>query len=148
MLWFTDMISYQMDGVPVTDEKYIKRKMGPVPATILRTIKELEREGKIMVCGRTAYYDPYQYISLKDPDVSCLSDDARRLAKTVINFVCGLTANEISDFTHDEVWNAAKEGEEIPLFATLASGKGAITEEVKAWAESIVEEIESVRDAA
>ena len=147
-LWFTDLISYQESGAPVTDEKYVKRKMGPVPATILRTLQELQQEGKIMVRGRTAYYDPYKYISLEEPDVSFLSDDDRRLAKVAISFVCGHTAHEISDFTHDGVWDAAREGEEIPLFATLASGRGCITDEVKAWAESNVEEIEGEKAAA
>lgn len=142
VLWFTDLTSYQMTGASVTSEKYVKRKMGPVPATILRTIRELEQEGKIVVRGREAYYDPYKYISLKDPEVGCLSEGDRRLAKDAINFVCGHSANEISDTTHDEVWSAAREGEEIPLYATLATGMGEITDDVKMWAESIVQEID------
>lgn len=147
-LWFTDMTSYQMTGASVTSEKYVKRKMGPVPATILRTIRELEQEGKIVVRGRKTYYDPYHYISLVDPDVRCLSQSDRSLAREAINFVCGHSANEISDTTHDEVWSAAKEGEEIPLYATLATGKGTITDDVKIWAESIVQELEGEKASA
>ena len=146
-LWFTDMTSYQMTGASVTSEKYVRRKMGPVPATILRTIRELEQEGKIVVQGRKTYYDPYRYISLVDPD-SCLSQSDRSLAREAINFVCGHSANEISNTTHDEVWSAAKEGEEIPLYATLATGKGTITDDVKIWAESIVQELEDEKASA
>ena len=50
-------------------------------------------------------------------------------------------AGEISELTHEEIWEAAQEGEEVPLYATLASGKGEITERVKKWAESVVEKL-------
>ena len=139
-LWFTDMFAYQANGVPVTGERYIKRKMGPVPATILAVLRELQQEGKIIVQGREHYYDPNKYISLKDPDLSLLSDHDCSTAKVALGFVCQHTANEISDFTHDGVWSAAKEGEEIPLYATLAAERGVITDDVKAWAEAVVQE--------
>ena len=138
-LWFTDMLAYQANGVSVTSEKYIKRKNGPVPATILATLEELEAEEKIMIRQPENHYDARKFICLLPPDVSLLSDDACVLTKYVLDFVCEHSANMVSEITHEEVWHAAQEGEEIPMYATLATGKGAITDEVRGWAESIVQ---------
>lgn len=141
-LWFTDKLAYQGNGEPVTGEKYVKRRMGPVPATILRTLRELEKENKIEIHERESNYGATKYISCSEPDLLPLSSANRNLAKAVLNFVCGYTATEISEFTHDEAWDAALEGEEIPLFATLITGEGAITDETKEWAEKVVLGIE------
>ena len=141
-LWFTDMLAYQEIGTSVTGARYIKRKMGPVPKAVLPTLRELQEESKIVIQERTNYYDSRKFISILDPDVSLLSDSDRQTARAVLNFVCNNTANEISDITHDEVWRAAMEGEEIPLVATLATGRGAITKDTKKWAGEIVREIE------
>lgn len=138
-LWFTDMLAYQANGVSVTREKYIKRKNGPVPATILATLEELEKEEKIMIRQPEHHYDSRKFICLVAPDESLLSDDERILAKHVLDFVCEHSANKISEITHEEIWHAAQEGEEIPMYATLATGQGVITDEVKNWAESIVQ---------
>lgn len=137
-LWFTDMYSYWVNGVSVTGEKYVKRRKGPVPATVLATLEELKADEIIAVIEPQHQYDTRKYISLIAPDAGALSSSERELAREVVAFVCGKTANEISDMTHEEVWHAAEEGEEIPLYATLATGRGAITDEVKAWANSII----------
>ena len=58
----------------------------------------------------------------------------------VLDSLLGLSANEISEGTHDEIWAPAAEGEEIPLYAMLAAGRGEVTEEVRVWAQSVVDE--------
>lgn len=142
-LWFTDKFAYQMIGESVTSERYVKRQFGPVPKTILGTLKELREEGKIMIREGKEYFDTRKYISLADPDLTLLSQGDRLLAASVLERVCDSTTTEISDFSHDEVWLAASEGEELPLYATLASGHGVITDDAITWAEGIVQEIEA-----
>ena len=146
-LWFTDMYAYQLYGESVTGEKYIKRQMGPVPKTILATLRELEHDGKIDIREPATRYEPRQYKSLREPDVSLIPERDRKLAKEILEFVCKFAANVISESTHEEVWESAAEGEEIPLFATIVTGRGVITEEVKQWAHSVVYEIESEQQA-
>lgn len=141
-LWFIDMLTYQRDGVSVSGEKYIKREKGPVPATILATLRELSKEEKILIQEPGHKYDSRKFISLREPENKLLSPDECQIARQATGFVCDRTANEISDLTHEEVWDAAAEGEEIPLFATLATGKGPVTDKVRKWAEEVVEEIE------
>jgi hypothetical protein len=138
-LWYTDVAAYRSSGASVTNEVYVKRRMGPVPSHILQTIEELKAEGKVHVREPAEQYDSRKFISLVDPDPGVLSDDEKSLARSVLSAVLGHTANAISEMTHDIIWDAAEDGEEIPMYATLASERGAITEDVKAWARSILE---------
>jgi hypothetical protein len=141
-LWYTDVVSYKANGVPVTGESYVKRKRGPVPAHILATLRELEAEGKIVIREPEYQYDVRKFISLVQPESEPLSDDERELARGILGTVCGFTANAISEMTHDNIWDAAAEGEEIPLYATLASDVGEISENVRSWAAGIAAEVE------
>jgi hypothetical protein len=143
-LWYTDVTSYKMNGVSVTGESYVKRKKGPVPAQILATLRELKDEGKILIQEPEFQYDARKFISLMNPNVETLSEEDRVLAKSILDAVCGYTASAISEMTHDNIWDAAAEGEEIPLYATLASELGEVTEDVKTWASSIAAEVDAV----
>lgn len=141
-LWFTDMLAYRGTGSSVTGEKYIKRELGPVPATILATLEKLEEEGKILILKSQQLFECTQYFSCEDPDISLLSHDERTLARSVLDYVCKQSASRISEITHEKVWEAAQEGEEIPMYATLISGKGAITDDIRKWANSAMQKIE------
>ena len=144
-LWFTDMLAYQETGTSISGERYIKRARGPVPRTILATLRELEQEGSILTEDPAFQYAPRQYFSRTAPEFTHLSQTERDFAKRVLDAVCQYSANDISEATHEEIWEAAEEGEEIPLYATLASGKGEITNHVRAWADTCINEIERSR---
>lgn len=137
-LWYTDVISYKLNRVTVTGETYVKRRRGPVPAQILATIRELREEGKLLIQEPEHQYDPRKFISLVSPEAENLSDDEREMAKSVLDAVCGFTANEISEMTHDIIWEAASEGETIPLCATLVSEVGEVSAAARDWAECVV----------
>lgn len=141
-LWYTDVMAFKMNGVPVTGETYVKRERGPVPAHILASLRELKDEGKILIQEPEYQFDTRKYISLMSPSTDILSDEERALASSILDAVCGYTANGISELTHDVIWEAASEGEEIPLKATLVSETGEVTGSVREWAESIIQNIE------
>lgn len=134
-IWFADVASFKAYGKPVTDSKYIKRQRGPVPATILACIEKLEKEGKVAVTEPQENYDPRKFISLKEPDVGCLSERDIKVARHVLDVVINYAASELSEATHDLIWEVAEFGEEIPLVATLASTQGAITDSGTEWAD-------------
>ena len=69
-LWFSDVLAYKFMGKPITEAVYVKRKRGPVPQTVLETLRELEREGKIAARKPEFDYDSWKFSSLKpaDPD--------------------------------------------------------------------------------
>ena len=141
ILWLMDTAQFIKTGSSITGGSYVKRKKGPVPKTILRTLEILEAEGKLSVgksqCGP---YVKTDYVSKIEPDTSLISKDEMEAAAFFIDYVCdNHTADSISELTHDIVWESAHEGEEIPLEAVLASKAGDITEHHINWADSIIE---------
>ena len=137
-LWFADTVAYKMSGSSITGEKYLKREKGPVPAHILATLEELRNEGKIHVIEPQFKFDTRKYIPAEPASSSSLSDDERNLIKAVLDTVLGYTANDISEETHDSIWDAAEDGEPIPLCATLVSAKGDVTESMRVWAKKMM----------
>lgn len=135
-MWKADVAAFKATGQPVTGDRYVKRGMGPVPKHILATIRELRDEGAIAVQEPEFQYDTRRFVALRAPEDHALTDDEKQLARAALASVCGMTANAASEETHDVVWDAAVEGEEIPIKATLAARAGEITPQVLAWAES------------
>ena len=72
-----------------------------------------------------------------------IKKEDEKVIEFVLDSLFGKTANEISERTHEEIWRSARLGEEIPMIASLASGKGEITEAVKEWAEQVVDDLKA-----
>jgi len=140
-LWFADMVAYKKTGKAITGDKYVKRQHGPVPKHILAAVDKLKAKGAMTVTDPQYAYEPRQYISLTEPDVSALSEEELRMAKAAVDVMCQQTATAISDDTHDIVWRAARLGEEIPLKASLAANRGEVTNDVIKWANASIKEI-------
>ena len=149
ILWYCDTFAYRAFGAPITDETYMKQPKGPVPRHLLRMVRELEEEGKILVRMTQRFNYPFrEFISLVDADSSAFSQREIEVIGDVMTAICdGHTATSISDLTHDQIWEAANIGEDIPLYATLAGEAGEITDEVTAWADNIIKEAEARRAA-
>ena len=137
VLWFADVIMYQMHGESIAGETYVKRQHGPVPRHILRTLERLEAEGAITIVEPRYKFDTRQFISRRPPRSDLLSEEQRDIVRLVLDDLLGLSAGRISEFTHDHVWEAAMDGERIPLSATLVAVPCEITPEVKDWAEQV-----------
>jgi hypothetical protein len=148
--WFADTIGYRLNGVPITGETYVKRQRGPVPKNILKTIRELEDEKKIHVFEKAVGSHKMRlFVPLVTPDSSAFSHVEMDIINTVIADICiNHTANSISDLSHDQIWDAANEGEEIPMFAVLASARGELTDRVVQWADAVVQRVESRKQVA
>jgi len=140
-LFYADVEAYRRTGKSISDDKYIKRERGPVPKHVLATLHELKSEGAIHIQEPQVLYDTRHYTSLKEPDDSCLNSEEKKIARSALNFVCGMSATAVSDYSHDIIWEAAHEGEEIPLYAILAAHKGQIDQSVMNWADKKLGEI-------
>ncbi len=137
-LWKTDVAAFKACGQTVTGDTYVKRGFGPVPKHILATIRELREEGVIAVQEPEYQYDTRRFVALTAPDEKSLTTYEMQHAQAALASVCGMTANAVIDETHDIVWDAAVEGEEIPIKATLAARAGEITKDVLKWADSSI----------
>lgn len=137
ILWFADSHAYRENGLTVTGDGYVKRKFGPVPKHVLAALRELQDEGKIVVreVPYTTRKTFREFISLSTPETRELSQSDKEWLTAYTDIICNeFTAARISDISHDQVWEAADEGEEIPLYTVFASQPGAITDDVRSWA--------------
>ncbi|MCB2066370.1 MAG: SocA family protein [Erythrobacter sp.] len=140
ILWFADCHSYRDHGTSITTDGYVKRRFGPVPKRVLAATRELEEEGKIAI--REVPYSSRksfrEFISLKQPDHHALSEQDLEILHAYTQIICNeFSAARISELSHDQIWEAADEGEEIPLFTIFASIPGAITNDVRKWANEV-----------
>lgn len=140
IMLFADRFAYRMNGATISADTYVKRRLGPVPKNVLAAIGELAQEGKIVVreVPTPGNMIMRHYINMHAADVEALSAQDREILNAVTSVICdNFSANEISNATHDEVWEAAELGEEIPIFTTFAR-RGEITNEVRQWASQAV----------
>jgi len=142
ILWLSDFMSYYRTGKPITTSRYIKRQFGPVPASVKPVLRELEREGVLTVTDASHFgkrKTEYQVHST-EVDMSVFTQEEIDLVNSVIDHVCDdHTAKSISEASHDHIWQAAADGEEIPLFTVFAQ-PGEITDADREWARKKLEE--------
>lgn len=138
-LWFSDVIAYKQYGRSISGASYVKRRRGPVPKVILKCIEELRADGAIAVREPQFEYDTRKFSSLKQADTdNVIPEHERAITRFVLDTLLGHTATEVSEMSHDMIWDLAREGEEIPLEATLAANPGTVSTEVRDWAERVV----------
>jgi hypothetical protein len=139
VLWVADLWAYVERGSPITGEHYVKRQHGPVSPSVPGLVSELASAGNLVVRRRDHFgKEKVDYIALTKPDISVFSADEISLIDEAIQFVCyEHTAKQISDKTHDIIWELAELGEEIPYEAMLASGLGEVTPDDVEWARGL-----------
>lgn len=137
VLWVADLWAYVGTGTPITGERYVKQQFGPVALTMPAILEELQAENKLVVRRTEAHGNPkVDYIALTRPEniSEQFTADEIRLVEEAIGFVVGHTAVEISDRSHDVIWELAEIGEEIPYHAMLAYRLDGVTKEDVKWA--------------
>ena len=139
-LWFSDVTAYKIDGKSITNEKYVKRQHGPAPKRVVQALRELKSAGAIDIVEPKFDFDLRKFISRQAPPSRALTNREKMIVSAVLDAVLERTASEISEMSHDQVWDAALEGEEIPFCATLAATPGEIDDEVVEWAEKAIAE--------
>ena len=139
IIWFAERTAFLRMGKSMTGVRFVKQERGPVPNAILPILRELEAERALAVRDtRSISYLKKEYIALRDPDFDAFTSREVSLLDAVIEAVCkNHTAGSISKLSHDEVWDMAKIGEEIPLTAILGI-RGEIQEEDIQRAKNII----------
>jgi hypothetical protein len=129
-LWFADTIAYRANGRSITNTTYVKRQFGPVPRRILPVLDQLNSEGKVIVRERPYFnHTKRDFIAIQPATEAMFSEEERQIIDIVLSWICDEhTAASISELSHDSIWEAADEGEEIPLYAVLGASPGEITD--------------------
>ncbi len=142
ILWYSDVLSYRDRGKSLTGETYIKHLYGPVPIHIDSAVQRLQDEEKLAVREVDAWgYPKKEFFALSKPELSEFDPEEISIVNEVANYIFDRhTASSISNLSHDEVWQSAELGEEIPVYAFLASELGEITLEDISWAKQKLSE--------
>ena len=142
VLWFSDLLTYLNLNAPVTGARYVKRQFGPVPAAIMPIIEELKAEGALAVRDVEYFGKPKrEFFALTIPDISAFSSEEISTVDGVIEAICEThTAASISDLTHNEAWDMAEIGEDLPFFTVFSARIGEIDESDIAWADGQIAE--------
>lgn len=129
ILWFADMLHFERTGKPLTGATYAKRQHGPCPTQLLPALDDLKAAKKIVERPPQGQYEPHQYFSTEQPDLSVFTAEQIAMVDLLIESICtNHTATSISAATHDRIWELAEIGEEIPYAAFLASRLGEVNE--------------------
>lgn len=140
ILWLSDVLWYLNEGDSLTGERYVKRQFGPVPAHILATLESLVADLKLSIHDEQNFgYTFRRYISLAEPNTEGFKANEISFVDSVIRIVCeDHTAKSISAASHDQAWEIAKIGEEIPYEAIFISAQGELNGKDMEWANSVL----------
>lgn len=137
ILYFSDMLHFAATGRPLTGVEYRKQPFGPVARHLIWALRTLEENGCIEVRRRTYFGFPKDdFIVLRPSDRSRLSELERHLVDDVADFVCGRSAREISELSHNAAWESAAVGERLPYFTAFNLSPVEVTDDDVAWGES------------
>lgn len=141
ILWFAERDCY-LRGEPISGVPFIKLPYGPVPMAIDEYLEELGNEGRLLVRDIEWRGKPKrEFIALKEASVDPFTKGQISVIDRATQAICRLhTAESISKASHDEVWDLAAIGEEIPLYATYGR-RGQIGEEDIKWANTQLREL-------
>lgn len=123
ILWFADCAAWRRLGRTITGlTEYAKLQYGPVPPRIDSALMALAREGSVRANSHyVGTYVRHAYVSLTEPHVgNVLSHEDKEILREVMEAVRPLTAFEVSELSHDALWDETPNGQMIQVSAAAA----------------------------
>ena len=122
VLYRADFESFAKYGESITGTQYKKFPYGPVSRAAFDIRDEMKERGEIAIAKEG--YSPYlrdRVIPFQEADLEGFSGRDIALVDGVIQMFHGLTATDVSDFSHDNAWKATADYDMIPYEAALLS---------------------------
>lgn len=123
ILWFSDCAAWRKLGHTITGLKeYAKLQYGPVPPNIERVLLKLSLSGKISADQHyVGTYLRHAY-KVRKPygKKNILSNEELEIIDSVMSAVKPLSAFDVSELSHDELWEATPHGKMIPVQAAAS----------------------------
>ena len=139
ILWFIDCAAFKEFGHSISGlHSYTKRQFGPTPYAMPVVLKEVKSEG--LISEEVQEYTigfRREYHSLVEPDFDVFSKSEIDLINRVIVDHISMTANEISELSHDALWEET-ELEEPMTIAEGAFAPRPVSTDAIEWAKSEV----------
>lgn len=118
LLWFIDCSGYNELGYTISGlNQYARREFGPAPFKMPVVIRALEKSGAISKSesGTAIGYLRSEYSSVLDPKSECFTDSERAIIHRVINEHLTVSAREVSDISHDALWEQTEMDKPMPV---------------------------------
>lgn len=120
ILFFSDFLAFRRDGTAITGATYMKLKHGPGPRRLLPVQERLLDEKAAAIQERVFLSGTQKrLVALRPPDLKLFTGEQIELVHNVIDAFRDATAEQVSEFSHCRIWEAADENEEIPYEATF-----------------------------
>ena len=125
ILWYSDVRAYLSRGTSITGDGYIRKRFGPVARRNRTALQKLAKDN--LVSPGKALMDDGGWGSKFDlihpgADTTAFVADELRIIDEVIALVIQTDSHAISERSHGEIWQLAKEDEDLPLFTVFAEG--------------------------
>jgi len=124
VLFFSDRNAYIRLGKTITDGHYVKKSFGPVVEDFDALIDRLE-ENRIVAVYERKMPDltaQKRVVALRRPNLSEFTGEEIAVVEDVIDWMRPMTANEISELSHESVgWEVARINEPIVFSTALIS---------------------------
>ncbi len=126
LLYFIDFDFYEKYEEQLIGATYVKNKYGPTPIEFKAIVKEMVKNGEIIVLDKEYFkYPQRKYLPLKAPDLSVLRAHEKELIDEVLDRLSDMSAKEISEYSHNDIpWMGGKLGEVIDYEAVFYRTKG------------------------
>jgi len=146
ILFIADFYAYGLWGESITGTMYVRRQFGPAPKEMLSVQNDLEEGERVRIEEREYFgYQQKRLVPLANPDLSIFTPKQIRLVHDVLDKYQGLSASQLSDWTHTlPPWLDAEYGEEIPYETVFILEKMPVGHSDRVWAEQAIEEMESL----
>lgn len=133
LLFFADFLAYLNWGKPITEQEYQCIERGPAPRRIVIVKEDLMRKGEATKRIDNYFGFPQEkFITLREPNLDNFTGNEIDLVNSIINQWWGITARQISDYSHNFIgWQNAEEGETIKYETALVSDRELSAEEME-----------------
>lgn len=114
LLYFIDFDFYEKYEEQFIGATYIKNHYGPTPLEFAQIVKEMEGKDLRKVSDKYFKYPQTKYLPLRKPDLTKLKANETALIDEVLERLSDMNANQISEYSHNDVpWLATEDKEVI-----------------------------------
>lgn len=145
LLWYADIYAYATLGESITGAEYQRLQKGPAPRRLL-PVKELYsadfHEETINFYG----HPQNRLIPDREPKVSWMTEDQRKIIDGVLEIFNGYNASQISKISHNEIgWKIFNGGDTIPNYMVFVSTRD-LTEPELSHGRDLLPILEELKD--
>ena len=114
LLYFADFDFYEKYEEQLIGATYIKNRYGPTPIEFEKIVAEIMDKEIIKVKSKYYDYPQRKYLPLRKADLSKLRANEIEVIDKVLDKLSDMNANQISDYSHDDVpWLTTEDNEVI-----------------------------------